>query len=173
VVFHGGENRFLKELYVKMNPRIFFIVTLLLVVSSFTVLSQDNTRYPFSSNTYEFTKTPSDRIIRDNIHVFSDRAVIEKDNLIWAKVEDTHSMEPTLNSNSITLELKPLNYEDVKIGDIISYQKDTIVIIHRVVELGEDNFGWFAITKGDNNNKNDDYKVRFRNIKGVVVGILY
>lgn len=172
-MFHGGENRFIKRTLCKMNPILLIIITLLLVASSFSVLSQDNTRYPFSSNTHEFTKTPSDRIIRDNIHVFSDKAVIEKENLIWAKVEDTHSMEPTLNSNTITLELKPVNEKDVKIGDIISYQSGSIIIIHRVVELDNDESGWFAITKGDNNKDNDNYKVRFNSIKGIVVGILY
>ena len=38
---------------------------------------------------------------------------------------------------------------------------------------GFDNEGWYAITKGDNNVVEDNWKVRFEQIEGIVIGIIY
>lgn len=127
-------------------------------------------RYPLSNS--ESVDSPSDRIMEGDIHVFSDRAVIDQENLIWAKIKDTHSMEPVLNAGSISLELPPVA-SDIKVGDIISFQEGNRVIIHRVILIGQDPEGLFFVTKGDNNPEPDPYKVRFDSIKGIVVGILY
>ena len=93
--------------------------------------------------------------------------------MIWARIKDTHSMEPVLNKDSISLEISPDSISDIKIGDIISFSRNSKTIIHRVIETKTDNQGWYAITKGDNNKDMDNFKVRFKQIKGVVVGILY
>lgn len=44
--------------------------------------------------------------------------------------------------------------------------------MHRVVEIGEDEQGWFAITKGDNNEEVDPGKRRFQDIKRITVGVI-
>ena len=46
------------------------------------------------------------------------------------------------------------------------------VIIHSIVEIGSDSEGWYALTKGYNNDFVDDWKVRSFDLKGVVVGVL-
>jgi signal peptidase I len=132
----------------------------------------NNVRYPFSTSN-DSVISPADRITDDNLFVFKDRVIINRSNLIWAKIKDTHSMEPVLNAGAISLELPPSSTSDIQVGDIISYQHGDRVIIHRVVLVGQDEEGWFAATKGDNNNIADPYKVRFGDIKGIVVGILY
>ena len=38
---------------------------------------------------------------------------------------------------------------------------------------GFDDEGWYAIMKGDNLEKADPYKVRFENVKRVVVAVIY
>jgi len=38
------------------------------------------------------------------------------------------------------------------IGDIISYQLDADIIVHRIIDIGFDSDGFMPITKGDNNN---------------------
>jgi signal peptidase I len=136
------------------------------------VVGGNNVRYPFSTDSATIS-SPGDRIKDGNLFVFRDRVEINKSNLIWAKIKDTHSMEPVLNAGAISLELPPSSTSDIQVGDIISYQYQDKVIIHRVVLLGNDEEGWFAATKGDNNSVPDSYKVRFNDIKGVVVGILY
>ena len=125
---------------------------------------------PFSDNSID---SPSDRITAENLHVFADRVIIDQEDLIWAKIKDTHSMEPVLNAGSISLELPPVVPNDIKVGDIISFKQKDKMIVHRVVLIGEDKEGWFAATKGDNNKEPDAYKVRFSQVRGVLVGILY
>ena len=129
-------------------------------------------RYAFSLGSQE-SNSPSDHLAAKDLRVFPDKAIIDKENLVWARIKDTHSMEPVLNVNSISLELPPNAPSDIKEGDIISFEQDSIVIIHRVVLTGEDELGWFAVTKGDNNANPDPYKIRFEQVTGVVVGILY
>jgi len=129
-------------------------------------------RYAFSTDS-EPVLSPSDHIQASDLYVLSDKAIIAQPNLIWAKVLDTHSMEPVLNSNSISLELAPLKVSQIEIGDIISYKQDSIVVIHRVIEINQDELGTYFITKGDNNPEVDPYKVRFEQVKGIVIGILY
>jgi len=117
--------------------------------------------------------SPSEHISAEELSVYPDKAVINKKGLIWARVLDTHSMEPALNANSISLEIMPGTSSEINVGDIISYSHDGMVIIHRVISVGEDSEGWFAVTKGDNNKEADAEKVRFGQLKGLVVGVLY
>ena len=70
------------------------------------------------------------------------------------------------------MQIVPKNNADVHTGDIISYETSQGTIIHRVVELGYDG-DWYAITKGDNNQQNDPEKVRFSQVKKIVVGVIY
>ncbi len=153
-----------------MNKKAFIVV--FLIVCLIAIASNNNIRYPLSiySNSID---SPFDHITDNNLHVFSDKIVIEKQNLIWAKIKDTHSMEPVLNKDSITLEVVPESPSSINQGDIISYLHNSMIVIHRVTETGKDEQGWFAITKGDNNIEPDPYKVRFSQINGLVVGILY
>ena len=86
---------------------------------------------------------------------------------------DTNSMDPTLDAEATAIEIVPASAEDLHVGDIISYQSGSDVIIHRIVETGSDANGWYAVAKGDNNAVPDPAKVRFEQVKGVVVGIVY
>jgi len=144
-----------------------------IILCSMIAVDGAHVRYPFSDSSIKPKLSPSNHISGKEVHVYSDRAVLYQKGLIWARVKNTHSMEPTLNSNSITLEKKPDLISQIKEGDIISYSHESLVIIHRVVKIGSDEKGWFVITKGDNNEVNDSYKVRFTDIKGIVVGIIY
>ncbi|MBD3249627.1 signal peptidase I [Candidatus Woesearchaeota archaeon] len=155
------------------NEKLLIIVCAFILGVLVTVFVQGSeSRYAFSEDAVP-TESPSDHINDEDLFVFKDRALIEKDNLIWARVKDTHSMEPVLNADSVSLELKPQDTSFINKGDIISFRQGSKVIIHRVVLTGQDKLGWFCVTKGDNNKEPDPYKVRFDDVKGVVVGILY
>lgn len=116
---------------------------------------------------------PSDFITSNEIHLYNDKLVIEKEGLKYASVEDTKSMEPLLSSNSHTIEAIP-EQEKINVGDIISFYDASTgkTIVHAIVEIGTDDSGWYAKTKGYNAELIDDWKVRFTDIKGVVVGVL-
>jgi len=104
---------------------------------------------------------------------YKDRIVIELPNVEWAEFTDTNSMDPFIDSESNSLELRPSSSSQLKVGDIISYRYEDSYIVHRIVQIGNDDKGWYALTKGDNNKKIDPDRVRFNQIHGVLVAILY
>ncbi|MFH1849509.1 MAG: hypothetical protein ABH879_04955 [archaeon] len=119
--------------------------------------------------------SPHDRIKEDQIHVYSDRVVIDIDDPQWAGFVDTNSMDPIIDDEANAIEIVPKSAAEVHTGDIVSYRSDLVdgTIIHRVIETGNDGDGWYAIMKGDNNPANDPGKVRFSQIERVVVAVIY
>ncbi|GAW91968.1 signal peptidase I [Calderihabitans maritimus] len=80
------------------------------------------------------------------------------------------SMSPTFNAGSI-VGVKPVDPEEIAIGDIITYRKDVdseTVITHRVVEVGREGKGLVFITRGDANDSVDPDPVPARNVIGRV-----
>ena len=119
--------------------------------------------------------SPSNRVQESQIHVYGDRVVLDIKEATWANFTDTNSMDPYLDQESNSLEIKPKGPDDVKIGDIISYYSSIngSIIVHRVINRGTDDRGIFYIVKGDNNNTKDPEKVRYSQVHGVLVGIIY
>ena len=75
-------------------------------------------------------------------------------------------MYPTLQKGDIIL-IKKNN--DYKKGDIITYDYESdYLVTHRIIEKNTN----FFITKGDNNNSEDDNFIQLDNIKGKVILIL-
>ncbi len=119
--------------------------------------------------------SPSDHVKESQIHVLKDKIILDIKDASWARFTDTNSMDPVIDSGSNSIEIKPKTTEDVKVGDIISYHSEYAdgLIIHRVVEVGEDSTGWYVRVKGDNLENKDPGKIRFSQIEGVVVGVIY
>lgn len=82
-------------------------------------------------------------------------------------------MDPLIDEDSNAIEILPNSAEEINVGDVISYQTAYGVIIHRVIEKSEDQEGIYYIMKGDNSPFKDLQKVRFEDVKGVVVAIIY
>ena len=91
---------------------------------------------------------------------------------IVTEYEGTGSMKPTFGKNHNGIEIKPESEKELFIGDIISFFKDEQLIVHRIIDYNYDSEGWYAVTKGDNNKKTDG-KVRFKDIHGKVIMIIY
>lgn len=64
----------------------------------------------------------------------------------------TESMVPVINPGDFVIG-KPVNYEDVKVGDIVTYKSGSsgVTICHRVIGQTEEGF----IFQGDNNKEAD------------------
>ncbi|HLD19118.1 MAG TPA: signal peptidase I [Candidatus Nanoarchaeia archaeon] len=120
-------------------------------------------------------ESPSDRIQMDQILVLNDRVILNVKNAQWSQFTDTHSMEPVISADSNAIQVVPQSSSEIKVGDIVSYESKYAdgIFIHRVIEIGEDNDGWYAIVKGDNNPAPDPGRIRFNQIKRVVVAIVY
>lgn len=117
--------------------------------------------------------SPFDWIKQEDINLYQDGVSFNIDNPQWAIFADTNSMDPVFDSTSHAIEIIPKSAEDVHVGDIASYNTDNGTIIHRVIETGYDSEGWYAMFKGDNNPIKDPDKVRFNDIRRIVVAIIY
>jgi hypothetical protein len=149
------------------------IITLVLPIFSSSSTPEKPEAY-YKESTFE-KASPSDWIKESQIKVYDDKVIIEIKNAEWAKFTDTNSMDPILDKDTNAIEIVPRSYRDINIGDIVSYEINGVqgIIIHRVIETGFDEKGWFAITKGDNLESTDPFKIRFSNIKRVVVAVIY
>jgi hypothetical protein len=119
--------------------------------------------------------SPSDWVSESQIKVTRDRVVVELPDAVWATFTDTNSMDPVIDSGANALEIVPTSPGQIRAGDIVSYESNLVegTIIHRVLETGEDSQGWFATMKGDNLSQPDPEKVRWEQIRRVVVAIIY
>ena len=73
------------------------------------------------------------------------------------------SMEPEISIGDYIIVKKP-KIEDINTRSIITYEKEDVLITHRVVRINDDGS---YVTKGDANNVEDDGDVKFENIIGV------
>lgn len=117
--------------------------------------------------------SPYDWIQESDIKLYSDGVTINVENPQWAVFADTNSMDPIIDAGAHAIEIIPTTPNQVHVGDIVSYQSGSSTIIHRVIETGEDSNGWYAVFKGDNNPIKDPNKVRFKDIRRIVVAVIY
>ncbi len=122
----------------------------------------------FSSN----LEAPGDWIKESQVHVDKNAIVIDVDDASLSRYAPTGSMKPVLDEDSTGIRIKPENEEQINIGDIVTFEQDGQLIVHRVIEIGQDKEGTYFITKGDNNNVTDG-KIRFEDIRYVTIGILW
>ncbi|RME30697.1 hypothetical protein D6789_04880 [Candidatus Woesearchaeota archaeon] len=151
------------------------------VTAAFTAPVYDDS-YEFPTNVYSaFTgsaiarPTPSDHLTRADIDVRKERVVLDIQDAIVARFTPTNSMDPVFDEKANALEVVPRSEADIDVGDIVAYTNEHTegTIIHRIIKKGEDERGTYYIVRGDNNARADPYKVRFSDIKSVVVAIVY
>lgn len=132
----------------------------------------ESPRYAYSDQKAEYN---GDRVSSDQIKVYKDRVEIEIEGAKYAPIKDTNSMQPVLNGGSHSIEVDVSDVTLLEEGDIISFYQPNIdkMIIHSIIEIGYDEIGWYAITKGLNNDKEDPWKVREFMVEGVLVGVIY
>ena len=154
-----------------------FLLGMIAGVLFLTYMPEDQLEIPLTKEERETTVlAPKDRIQDENIQVFNDHIVINLEDLkgrkvSWSSYADTESMVPTLDDGCNGLEFIPASPKDLHEGDMIAFEKNSRLIIHRIQKIGQDKEGWFAITKGDNNEFTDG-KARWSEIKYVTFGII-
>ena len=80
----------------------------------------------------------------------------------------TGSMYPELHVGDLAI-IKKCNANDIDNQDIIEYQMDGYTVIHRVVDITQENGEFFFTTKGDSNNSEDKNLVREDQLLGKVL----
>ncbi|MBU4502808.1 MAG: S26 family signal peptidase [Nanoarchaeota archaeon] len=157
-----------KTLYVAFLA-IFFGFGLFL--NSFSQTFDIHKEKPFFSSEERYS--PYDRIQEDDLVLLSDKLIINFPNLQLAYYTDTNSMDPLIDKYSTGIEIIPESQGDIHRGDIIAYESGKELIVHRVISIEEDDLGWYVIVKGDNSKECDPEKVRFEQIRYVLIGVLY
>ena len=146
----------------------------ILIESNEALRNQINELIDERTRTLEYqTQGPFERISEKDISLTKEGVLIKINNPLFARFKDTKSMIPVLNQDSKAIQISPQSERDIRVGDIISFDLDDVTIIHRVIEVGEDEFGWYAVTKGDNALNPDKEKVRFSQIRKLLVVIVY
>lgn len=90
---------------------------------------------------------------------------------VYPSVVATGSMEPMIMPGDVIL-IKKIGEDEVKIGEVIQFKRDDILITHRVMEIVEDTEGLRYRTKGDNNPAEDIRLVKPEEVKGKVVNVI-
>jgi signal peptidase I len=118
--------------------------------------------------------SPDDHIREDQIIVTNEQVILLIEDAIWSSFTDTNSMDPLLDYGSNGIEIVPESVEDITVGDVISYRSTTGgIVIHRVIDIASDEEGIYYIMKGDNNPTADAQKVRFEDVQGILVAVVY
>jgi len=86
---------------------------------------------------------------------------------IFPNVVLTGSMMPEIMPGDIVL-IEKASYDEVNVGDVLYFQKESIHIVHRVLVIDEQK--WLFQTKGDNNASPDSDWVESGQIRGIVKG---
>ena len=96
------------------------------------------------------------------------------DSITISGITNTNSMEPLIDEGHLALIEDPPRKEDLIVEDIILFFRviDRQRVLHRIIEVGVDENGWYCITRGDNTVWIDG-KIRYNNVLGVCVGIIY
>ncbi len=79
----------------------------------------------------------------------------------------SNSMSPTYRRGDAVIYEK-VNVKELKVGDILAFQKNNIVVTHRIVEIWKKNNTYYFTTKGDNNNAIDGTKTAEKDVLGRV-----
>jgi signal peptidase I len=118
--------------------------------------------------------SPDDHISDDQILVHQNNVVLLIEDAMWSSFTDSNSMDPLLDYGANGIEIKPESEQDITVGDIISFRSNGgSIIIHRVIDITSDEQGLYYITKGDNNPTADAQKVRFEDVLGILIAVVY
>lgn len=145
----------------------------ILIGTTFSSLNQNISGFVVSdSKNLQSISSPGDYLNESSLLLYKDKLTIKVKNASIASYANTGSMLPFITNYSNGLLVVPESEKDIAVGDIVSFSKNNITLVHRVVSLGEDENGTYFVTQGDNANSKDEI-IRFRDIEHKLVGILY
>lgn len=95
---------------------------------------------------------------------------------VYPSVIATGSMKPLINEGDVILIQRAVKEEDIynlKVGTIIQFTRDDMLITHRILKIIEDENGNLSFqTKGDNNSAEDTRLVLPDEIRGTLVRVI-
>lgn len=79
----------------------------------------------------------------------------------------SNSMHPVFSKGDAVL-IEYSEPEDIKVGDVLVFRHDNIIVVHRVVNIGNYNDSYYFNTKGDANDKQDNFNIEEKDMIGKV-----
>ena len=78
------------------------------------------------------------------------------------------SMAPNINKGDVVVIEKIDRYDNLKVGDVLAYNYEGKIIVHRIINIIEEEGKYYFYTKGDNNNSEDNFVIYEKMIEGIV-----
>jgi hypothetical protein len=110
------------------------------------------------------------RIMESQLRMYEGKICVDLEGeVLIASFTPTGSMLPTLSSRNLAIQMKPENESDVRVGDIVAYQREDYIVVHRVVDITENGNITYYQVKGDNNREYDPFWIPFDKIIGIQI----
>lgn len=77
-------------------------------------------------------------------------------------------MEPNISIGDVAV-IKKCTPNDIELQDVIEYKMEGYAVVHRVINIYQENGEFFFITKGDNNSAQDRLPVSENQLVGKVL----
>lgn len=119
--------------------------------------------------------SPRVKIEPQEINYDKDSEVLSISNIkspLWVtSVQDSNSMEPLVDiGHIVVLSQDPKYLDALNLGDIIIWQRsDGISIIHSIIDISQDESGWYCRTQGLNIPQPDEQKIRKNEVEWVAL----
>ena len=78
------------------------------------------------------------------------------------------SMSPNISKGDVVIIEKIKNKKDIKVGTVIAYKYDNVIVVHRLVKKVKVDGKTYYYTKGDSNNIIDNYQITEDMLIGIV-----
>lgn len=79
----------------------------------------------------------------------------------------SNSMKPVFSRGDAVIYEK-IDIKELEVGDVLVFQKDNIIVTHRITKIWKQNDKYYFTTKGDNNNAEDHFTPKEENVLGRV-----
>ncbi len=145
---------------------LYIIIPLLIFISTYNIFDRLKHRKIISKN-----KNSIEKYIYIGLSTFLVVLICTSSGLFKYRsfVIATGSMTPNINKGDMVI-IEKLNEDEknnLKVGDIIAFNMDDKVVVHRIIKKYNTSKGTFYNTKGDNNNSPDGYLLDTDNIVGL------
>lgn len=149
-----------------LESMLYIIIPLLIFISTYNIFDKLKHRKIISKN-----KNSIEKYIYICLSVFLVVLICTSSGLFKYRsfVIATGSMTPNINKGDMVI-IEKLNEDEknnLKVGDIIAFNMDDKVVVHRIIKKYNTSKGTFYNTKGDNNNSPDGYLLDIDNIVGL------
>lgn len=91
---------------------------------------------------------------------------------VYPSVIATGSMKPMIHPGDVILVRRITDIGTLKVGDVVQFGRDDVLISHRIVEIVDDKGVKSYRTQGDNNSRADYDLVAPKQIKGLVIDVV-